>query len=74
MLSSQTYSDFPTGFSTYGCAAHTSHTFMCAACLRQPILLVQERNIQLDTPLFLTTRLGYQDYMFRSNSWPRQVP
>ena len=38
-----------------GCAAHSSRTLMCAVCLRQPILLVQERNIQLDTPLFYDT-------------------
>ena len=29
----------------YGCAAHSSHTFMCDACLCQPVFPVEERNI-----------------------------
>jgi len=42
-------------FHCYGLAAHSSHTFMRAACLRQSILLVQKRNIQLYMPLFYDT-------------------
>jgi len=60
-------------FHCYGCAAHSSHTFMCAPCLRQPFLL-SKTEIFSESRLCFMALIGYQDYMFRPNSWHHQVP